>query len=170
MLVRELAELTEAERELALSRYRVIEAHLADGEELRSAVEQSGVSFRTLQRWVALYRKQGLASLVRQSRTDRGGRRAVAAALQAVIEGLGLEKLSIPISSIYRQVCEFARQSGQQAPSYGTVYSLVCALPKACKYLLKEGHVLTPSSTTWCTGVKRPDRTPFGRWITRSYR
>ena len=137
--MRELTDLTEAGRELALSRYRIIEAHLAQGQELRSAVEQSGVSFRTLQRWVALYRKQGLASLVRQSRTDRGGRRAVAAALQAVIEGLGLEKLSVPISSIYRQVCEFARQSGQQAPSYGTVYSLVRALPKDLQVLAQRG-------------------------------
>lgn len=72
---------------------------------------------------------------MRESRTDRGGRRAVSAALQAVIEGLGLEKPSVPISSIYRQVCEFARQSGQQAPSYGTVYSFVRALPKDLQVL-----------------------------------
>ena len=55
-------------------------------------MEQSGVSFRTLQRWVALYRRHGLTSLARQSRLDRGIRRTVPAALQMVIEGLGLEK------------------------------------------------------------------------------
>ena len=76
-----MTELTDAEREQAVSRYRIIEPHLAHGEELRSAVEQSGVSFRTLQRRVALYRKHGLASLARHSRLDRGTRRAVPAAL-----------------------------------------------------------------------------------------
>ncbi len=43
------------------------------GEELRSAVEQSGVSFRTLQPWVARYRRHGPTSLARQ---DRGVRRS----------------------------------------------------------------------------------------------
>lgn len=44
--------LSEIERKQALERFRLLEPHFAERRELRSVSEGSGISFRTLQRWV----------------------------------------------------------------------------------------------------------------------
>jgi putative transposase len=75
--MQELSGLSAEARELALLRFRLLEPHLERGRELRSVADGAGVSFRTLQRWVAQYRRSGLAALARKSRADRGERRAV---------------------------------------------------------------------------------------------
>ena len=50
------ADMSEVERKVALERYKLLKPHLQNGRELRSVSEGSGVSFRTLQRWVAGYK------------------------------------------------------------------------------------------------------------------
>lgn len=55
MVVQTLTAISDTERKLALERFRLLEPHLQNGRELRSVSEGSGVSFRTLQRWVANY-------------------------------------------------------------------------------------------------------------------
>jgi putative transposase len=69
----ELAELSIEEREQAFVCWNptlrlVVSCDVAEG---------SGVGVRTLQRWVAQYRKAGLVGLARKLRRDRGERRAV---------------------------------------------------------------------------------------------
>jgi putative transposase len=49
--MQELSELSADDRELALSRYQLLQPHLEDGHELRSVAEGADVPFRTLQRW-----------------------------------------------------------------------------------------------------------------------
>jgi putative transposase len=137
--MRELAELSEEARELALSRFHLLEPHLEHGRELRSVADGSGVCFRTLQRWVAQYRRSGLAALARKSRFDRGNRRIVSPRIKAAIEGLALERPPIPVTSIYRQVRQFAEASGEPMPGYGTVYALVRALPNSLMVLAHQG-------------------------------
>jgi hypothetical protein len=61
-------DMSDVERKLALERYKLLEPHLQHGRELRSVSEGSDVSFRTLQRWVAGYKREGLAGLVRKGR------------------------------------------------------------------------------------------------------
>jgi hypothetical protein len=58
--VQALADMSEVERKVALERYKLLEPHLQNGRELRSVSEGSGVSFRTLQRWVSGYKREGL--------------------------------------------------------------------------------------------------------------
>jgi hypothetical protein len=65
MGVQALADMSDVERKLALERYKLLEPHLQNGRELRSVSKGSDVSFRTLQRWVARYKREGLAGLVR---------------------------------------------------------------------------------------------------------
>jgi putative transposase len=137
--MKELAELPEEDREQALTRFRLLEPHLLRGQELRSVSAVSGVSFRTLQRWVARYRRLGLVALARRTREDRGVRRVVSLAMKSAIEGLALEKPPLPISSIYRQIRVFAAQCGETAPSYGTVYALVRSLPADLLTLAHRG-------------------------------
>jgi putative transposase len=137
--MKELAEVPEADREHALARFRLLEPHLLQGKELRSVAGASGVSFRTLQRWVAQYRKDGLLAFVRRSRVDRGVPRIVSPAMKFAIEGLALENPPLPISSIYRQIRQFAVQIGEPLPSYGTVYALVRSLPADLLTLAHRG-------------------------------
>jgi putative transposase len=66
--MQELMALSVEAPERALSRFRLLEPHLERGRELRTVADGAGVSFRTLQRWVAQYRKSGLAALARKSR------------------------------------------------------------------------------------------------------
>jgi putative transposase len=90
--VQALSDMSEVERKVALERYKLLEPHLQNGRELRSMSEGSGVSFRTLQRWVSGYKREGLVGLVRKGRIDSGGRRIVTPRLREAIEGLALEK------------------------------------------------------------------------------
>ena len=61
-----LAELTEAQREQAMSRFRVLRSHTERGVPLPRAAQAAGVGLRTVERWLAQYRADGLAGLVRQ--------------------------------------------------------------------------------------------------------
>ena len=112
-----LGDMSDVERKIALKRYKLLEPHLQDGRELRSVSEGSDVSFRTLQRWVARYKRGGLAGLVRKGRIDSGERRSVTPRLCEVIEGLALEKPPLPLTSVHRQAKQFALLLGEPAPS-----------------------------------------------------
>ena len=65
MGVQALADMSDVERKLALERYKLLEPHLQNGRELRSVSKDSDVSFRTLQRWVAGYKREGVVLLIR---------------------------------------------------------------------------------------------------------
>jgi putative transposase len=75
--MQELSGVSEAARELAMSRFRLIQPHLEKNRPLQLVAADSKLPFRTAQRWVSQYRKFGLIALVRKSRDDRGGRRVV---------------------------------------------------------------------------------------------
>ncbi len=104
----ELAALPSETRELALARFRLLEPHLERERSLREVAGEAGVSLRTVQRWLTGYRSSGLAGLIRKPREDRGGRRAVSQKIREAIEGLALGKPPLPITSIYRQVKQYA--------------------------------------------------------------
>jgi putative transposase len=123
------------ERKLALERFRLLEPHLQNGRELRSVSEGSGVTFRTLQRWVANYKRQGLAGLVRKERTDVGERRTTSPRMREAIEGLALEKPPLPLSSVHRQAKQFAQMIGEPAPTYWIVRDIVRSLPSDLRTL-----------------------------------
>jgi putative transposase len=91
--MQELSGVSEAARDLAMSRFRVIQPYLEQKRSLESVAVDAELSFRTVQRWVSSYRKFGLVALVRESRDDRGGRRVVSTKIKAAIEGPALETL-----------------------------------------------------------------------------
>ena len=70
--VQELAELSSGGRDLALSRFRLLEPHFENDRPLRVIATETGVPYRTLQRWVAQYRKFGLVALARRMPTIAG--------------------------------------------------------------------------------------------------
>jgi len=134
-----LAELSEDARELALSRFRILEPHLEGGRPLQSVVRDAGIAFRTAGRWVAQYRRHGLAGLARKGRGDKGERRVVSERVRKAIEGLALERPALPMQSIYRQAAQFAEQLGEPCASYWMVRAIVRALPSGLLTLAHEG-------------------------------
>ncbi len=115
-----VARLDDRQREVAMRRWVVLRAHLEDGVPLRRAAQGAGVPARTVQRWLAGYRTQGLAGLAPARRSDRGARR-FPAELVHLIEGLAVREPPCAVAFIHRQVVEIAGREGWPAPSYATV-------------------------------------------------
>lgn len=140
MGVQKLVDMSDVERKLTPEEYKLLEPHLQNGRELRSVSEGSDVSFRTLQRWVAAFKREGLTGLVRKGRINSGERRAVTPRLCEVIEGLALEKPRLPLTSVHRQVKQFAHLVGEPAPSYWVVRDVVLSLPNHLRTLAQQGN------------------------------
>lgn len=164
--MQELSGVSEAARNLAMARFRMIQPYLEERRSLQLVAAEANLSFRTAQRWVSQYRKRGLAAFVRKARDDRGGRRVVSQKIKEAIEGLALERPPLPIRSISRQVRAFAQSTGESMPSYGTVYDLVREVPNGLLTLAHQGSKAYSESYDL---VKRPDQTPSGRQITRNW-
>lgn len=137
--MQELAAFSAADRELALERFRLLEPHLVEGRELSSLAEDAGISFRTLQRWLAAYRTFGLSALVRKSRADRGERRVLSKRLREAMEGLALERPPLPLTSIHRQAKQVAESIGEPVPSYWMIRDVVRQLPADLRTLAHRG-------------------------------
>jgi putative transposase len=137
--MQELSGVSEAARELAMSRFRLIQPHLEKDRPLQLVAADGRLPFRTAQRWVSQYRKFGLIALVRKSRADRGGRRVVSPKIKTAIEALALESPPLPVRSIWRQARQFAEATGELQPRYGTVYDLVRDVPAGLLTLAHHG-------------------------------
>ena len=135
----ELSTLSEADRQKALARFRILEPHLTAGVPLTLVARNAGIPYRTAQRWVALYQRFGLAALARKGRTDRGTRRSLSPQMHKVVEGLALQKPPLPIATLYRQVYRLAVQQNEEPPSYAVVYAIVRQLPADLVMLAHEG-------------------------------
>jgi len=135
----QLAGLTEEIRKLALERFRLLQPHLEDHRPLKFVATEAEIPFRTAQRWVALYRKFGLAALARKNRADRGERRAVSVKIKEVIEGLALQTPPLPITAVCRQARRMAQDLGEEPPSYWVVYRIVSSLPDDLVTLAHQG-------------------------------
>src|SRR5215475_7317702 len=70
--------LTEAQRQVAMERFAVLQPHLEEDVPLARAARQAGVPVRTAERWLAQYRQWGLAGLARPVRRDVAVRRSSA--------------------------------------------------------------------------------------------
>jgi transposase len=135
----ELAPLSEEARKLALDRFRILKPHLEHSRSLRSVALATGIPYRTAHRWLAQYRRFGLAALARKARVDRGERRAASVDLKQAIEGLAFQKPPLPIAALCRQAPAIAQQRGEAAPSYSVVYDIVHKLPADLLTLAHEG-------------------------------
>src|ERR1700678_1360306 len=135
----ELATLPEADRQGALERFWLIQPHLEGGLALTAVARDAGIPYRTAQRWVALYRRFGLAALTRKERADCGVRRSLSPEMQKVVEGLALQKPPLPIAALYRQVYRLAGQQNESPPSYAVIYDIVRQLPADLIMLAHEG-------------------------------
>ena len=133
-----LAELTEAQREQAMARFRVLRSHVERGVPLPRAAQAAGVGLRTVERWLAQYRADGLTGLVRRTREDRGRRRLPVEAVE-LIEGLFLKKPRPSAAAVYRRVLTLCKEREWDSPSYSTVYAIISKLDPGLITLAHEG-------------------------------
>jgi transposase-like protein len=62
----ELVSLSDALRELAQKRFRIIRPFLEEGVPLRVVAREHGIPYRSVQHWAMLYRRSGLTALSRR--------------------------------------------------------------------------------------------------------
>jgi putative transposase len=135
----ELVSFSEEARQAALERFHMIQPHLEQGKRLRDISRDASIPYRTVQRWVAQYRRLGLSGLVRKTRNDQGARRGLSTSIQHLIEGLALQKPPLSIAALYRQVERFAQEQNESPPSYSRVYDIVRRLPPDLVTLAHQG-------------------------------
>ncbi len=99
-----------------LERWRVLRLHVEDQIPLAALARTTGVSARTLQRWLHLYRAGGIAALDPQARVD-AGRRRTAPATVAFVERLALTRPRPSIATLHRLAAADAQQREDPIPS-----------------------------------------------------
>ena len=131
--------LSDAEREEALARYRILQPFLADEATLTEVAAELDVTERTAWRWVTRYREAGLAGLVRKRRVDQG-QLHIHPQLIKLVEGLVLQRAKPNIAAVHRRVNEIAEQQGWEAPNYQAVYRIARSLDPALVTMAHEGE------------------------------
>ena len=143
-----LAALSPDERTQALERYRMLQPCVEHGVPLTHVARHHGLLLRTAQRWLARYRRGGLAGLARRERRDRGHRHGLQPELTPLIEGLALRKPPPTAALVHRQVRDVARRNGWPIPNYKQVYRVIKQLEPALLMLahkyLSESFVTLP--------------------------
>jgi putative transposase len=130
--------LPEDERTLALVRFQAIRPFLEDGIPLTQIADEQGISLRSARYWVKRYRKDGLVGLTRKERDDKHQRK-LSPDLQKIIEGLALRKPRLSMATIHRKAAEAAKNRGERAPSYSSVYRVIGKLEPALLTMAHEG-------------------------------
>ena len=110
-----LTELSAEQRVVAMQRFTLLRPIIEDEVSVVQAATTAGVATRTLHRWLAAYRRDGLAGLARRQRLDRGERR-VAPEMVALIEGLALRRPRPSVAAIHRRVRAAAKSTASQHP------------------------------------------------------
>jgi putative transposase len=131
--------LSEAARAQALERFRLLQPCLEEGVPLTRVAQHQGLPLRTMQRWLAQYRRHGLRGLVRRRRADQGHPRRVRSELTQLIGGLALRTPPPTAAFVHRQVVAFAAQQGWPIPSYQSVYAVITRLDPAVRTMAHAG-------------------------------
>ena len=119
-------------------RMAVLRPHLIDGVPLTRVAADAGIPIRTARRWIARYRADGPAGLLRPTRPE-AGKRTFPKELVELIEGMALLKPPPSIATIHRRIIGLAGERGWRAPSYGSVRSMVGGIDPAMATLAHEG-------------------------------
>jgi hypothetical protein len=130
-LERMLQDFPERERDQVRERYLAIQPFLDEHvSSLHVLAKEYAVSVRTLQRWVAAYRRDGLDGLLPRRRSDKG-RPRVAAPIVDLVTTLYATREVTSIKQIYRDVALLAQQQNLTPPSYSQVRAIVENIQRA---------------------------------------
>jgi putative transposase len=168
-----LAALPPDERTQALERYWIIQPCVEHDIPLTHVARQHAMPLRTVERWLAQYRRYGLAGLSRRGRSDRGHPRRLRPELKEVIEGLALRIPPPTVAFVHRQVGDVARRHGWPAPPYASVYRVIKRLDPALVTLAHHGSktyrttydLLYRRAATKSNDIWQADHTLLDIWL-----
>ncbi|MEQ8701112.1 MAG: Mu transposase C-terminal domain-containing protein, partial [Bauldia litoralis] len=133
-----LTSFSEDRRVEAMRRFTLLRPHLIEGVSLAETARAAGRPLRTLQHWLARYRRNGLVGLARSRRSD-AGRRRVPSELVGLVEGLALQKPRLSAAAIPRRVTAIAKERDWPVPSYAAIHAMVRDVDPALMTLAHEG-------------------------------
>ncbi|WPY00628.1 Putative DDE trasposase/invertase/recombinase domain protein [Candidatus Trichorickettsia mobilis] len=119
------------------SKYLIIKPYLEQESSLSSISTNSEAALRTLQRWIAQYKKNGLQNLDRKHCSDLGTYCKITNKTKGIIEGLFLHKQNISIANITRKINEYCAGQNITPANYCTVRKVIQAIPKGMATLAK---------------------------------
>ena len=93
----------------AFDKFKVIQLYLEDKATLISIAKDSGISIRSLHRWIDQYKVHGLDGLKSKARNDKGCHRQLTENLAQVIEGLALQEPKRSVAAIIPKImgCQY---------------------------------------------------------------
>ena len=106
---------------------------------LTHVARHHGIPLRTVQRWLAQYRRDGFAGLARRQRSDRRQPHGLPPDLKQMIEGFALRTPPPTVALVHRQVCDVALRNGWSVPNYYQVYRVIKHLDPALVTLAHDG-------------------------------
>lgn len=123
----------------ALMRWRILCRHVEDGVPLTTLAALEGIGLRTLQRWHAAHKRDGISGLATANRGTT--QRRSTPELVALVEGLSLLKPRLPLASIARKANRVAADHDWPPLSYSTVRSIATGLDAGMGTLAQQGAV-----------------------------
>src|SRR5207244_8197671 len=126
-----LTALSPTQRARTLERYPMHHPCVEHHVPLTHVARHHGIPLRTAQRWLAQYRRDGLARLGRRRRSDRHQPHGLHSELKQLIEGLALRTPPPTVALVHRQVRDVALRNGWPVPNYRRVYRVVKHLDPA---------------------------------------
>lgn len=138
-VIPDLGGLSEAERDELFRRYALL-GDLAEQEHvptplLQQRAEAVGVSPRTLRTYHTRFRRDGLAGLAPQRRSDVGKSHLLSADMVQFIEGLRLTHRDASVRFIYELACSYATATGERVPGFWQVRSICTHIPAPVRAL-----------------------------------
>lgn len=118
------------------ARWEILRHHVEDGSSLTDLARDTGIGLRTLQRWHATYKRQGITGLATVAPAPR---RRANPEMVALIEGLALVKPAMTTAAIARKVHRVAAEQGWAPVSYSTVRSIISNLDPGMTTLAHQG-------------------------------
>lgn len=123
----------------SLDKFNLIDLFLREENKLSDIAKRNNISLRTLQRWIVQYNKEGLKGLERKNRTDRGTYRKTTVEIKELAEGLALQKQSLTVAAITRNLEKYCLKQNILPINYHTVRKIVKRIPKDLSVLAKYG-------------------------------
>ncbi len=141
----------------ALVRWQILRRHTEEGVPLTTLAALEGIGLRTLQRWHAAHKRDGIAGLATANRGTT--QRRSTPELVALIEGLALVKPPLPIAAIARKANRVAAGHDWPPVSYSTVRSITTGLDTGMRMLAQQGTVAYRDTyeLAWRHRAERPN-------------
>jgi len=109
----------------AIARFHLLQPHLEEDIPLACIAAECGIAERTLRRWLAAWRANGIQGLERARRSDAGNRRMLDPDLEGLVRSMAIRRPRPTAAAIHRKIQAEAKARGIAGTSYSVVASIV---------------------------------------------